>query len=595
VGVRSQSHKIIRELEVDNIPECIRMMSGWSRIWRLLIVVPLATLLAGADLYWLRGTPTLSPQAPRLLVLVVFDQLRGDYLERWQPLFGTGGFRRLQTEGAWFTNCHYPYAITVTAAGHASLLTGCSPQRHGIVGNDWYERDGPVPVYCVASDRYQQVPARVVGEKKTLGSVSGVSPQRLLVPTVSDVLKEASGGKSRVVSLSFKDRSAVLPAGHHPDACYWFDGTGRFVTSSYYRDRPHAWVAAFNAEQPGQRWFGKKWERLRPDLDYERYSGPDDVPGEGKGFGQGRVFPHPFGGTPERPDRSYYEALYNSPFGNEMLLDLTKRAIESENLGHGPAPDLLCVSFSCNDPIGHCYGPDSQEVLDVTLRSDRIMRDLLAFLDERVGPDRYLLALTADHGVCPLPEVSRTHGIAAERLGTALLTAEADEFLTKTIGAKKTPTRWVETTQGPWMLLNRQALRDSGWSPGAAADSLAQWLRRQPGVFKAYTRAQLSRPASGDADLERMQRSFYPERCGDVVVLPKAYSLFVPPFSTGTTHGTPHAYDTHVPLLVYGPSIHGGARDEAVTPQAIAAVFAHFLGLASPPSAEAPVPDSLLR
>src|SRR5262249_54320660 len=205
---------------------------------------------------------------PRLAVLVVFDQLRGDYLQRWQELYAPdGGFHRLHREGAWFQNCHYPYAHTVTAAGHASLLTGCSPDRHGIVGNEWYDRSAGAKVYCVA-EHYEQVPAGASGSRH-----GGGSPGRLLAPTVGDQLQPPTGGQARVVSLSFKDRSAVLPAGRRPDACYWLDtGTGNFVTSIYYRGRPHSWVTEFNNGRPADRWRGQVWNRLLPDLDYERYS-----------------------------------------------------------------------------------------------------------------------------------------------------------------------------------------------------------------------------------------------------------------------------------------------------------------------------------
>jgi hypothetical protein len=579
------------------------MLAGWSRFSRLIGVACLAAVLAVADLLLSRGTfaPTVSPDAPRLLVLVVFDQLRGDYLERWHDLFGQGGFRRLQEEGAWFRNCHYPYAHTVTGAGHASLLTGCSPNRHGIVGNEWYQRDLGAPVYCVASDRDEQLPQppeRPGKESKRKGGrVGGASPERLLVPTVGDVLKDASAGRSRIVSLSFKDRSAVLPGGRQADACYWLDTSmGRFVTSTYYpRGRLHPWVAALNESRPADRWFGKEWTRLRPDLDYVQHSGPDDVEGEGKGYGQGRTFPHPLSGRLKTPGKEYYEALYNSPFGNEMLLELVKRAIDGEELGQRSMPDLLCVSFSCNDPIGHTWGPDSQEVLDVTLRSDLIVRDLLAYLDNRVGQGNYLLALTADHGVCPLPEVSQAKGIAAARLGSDMLNGGAEEFLAETFGKEGTPVKWIEATAEPWIFLDQKVMRDHGLKAATVEEKLADWLARQPGIQAAYTREQLDQPVKPDDDaiLARMKRSFHPARCGEVAAVLKPFNLFLGPFSTGTTHGAPHPYDTHVPLLVYGPGITGGRRGEEVTPQAIAAIFADFLGIPPPAGAEAPVPQSL--
>jgi hypothetical protein len=355
-------------------------------------------------------------------------------------------------------------------------------------------------------------------------------------------------------------------------------------------------VEEYNRQRPADAWFGKEWQHLRPDLDYVRYSGPDDVAGEGKGIFQGRVFPHPLkGGIPVRSP-AYYQALYNSPFGNDLLLGLVKRAIDAEELGRRGVPDLLCVSFSCNDPIGHCWGPDSQEVLDVTLRSDLIIRDLLAYLDARVGKGHYLLALSADHGVCPLPEVARAKGQAAGRLGADLLSLQAEDFLKETYGQPGEKGPWIQRSMAPWIYLNRPLILEQKLDPAVVENTLADWLKKQPGIATAYTRTQLTTvQPMNDPLAERVRRSFHPERCGDLTVIPKPYHFFASAFATGTTHGTPYEYDTHVPLLVYGPGIVGGKRTELVTPQAIAAIFARGLGVAPPDRATAEVPKSLIQ
>jgi hypothetical protein len=525
---------------------------------------------------------------PRLVVLVVFDQMRGDYLIRWQDLFGAEGFRRLAREGAWFQNCHYPYAGTITAAGHASILSGCSPATHGIIDNDWYDRDAGQLVYCVTSDRYQRVPPGPPPIKDEKPKPTGVSPDRLLVPTLGDALKATTGGQGRVVSLSFKDRSAVLPAGRQPDACYWFDpATGTFVTSTYYRDRLHPWVEEFNRAKPADRWYGHDWTRLRPDLDYESYSGPDDQDGEGRGFLQGRTFPHPTTGP------SYYQALYTSPFGNDLLLELVKRAIDAEQLGRHAVPDLLSVSFSSNDPIGHTWGPDSQEVFDVTLRSDRIVQKLLDHLDAHVGRGKYLLVLTADHGVCPLPEVSRGKGRDAGRIPATLLTNQGQNFLDRTFGAREGSDRWFDAIPVPSVYLNQRLLRKRGLQSADVEKALAGWLQQQVGVQAVYTRTQLLHGLSAeDVVGQAILRSFYPDRSGDLEIVLKPYWLFSSLFMA-TTHGTPHDYDTHVPLLVYGPGIHPGIRQDSVTPLAAAAILAHGLGIDPPAEAETAVPTNL--
>ena len=371
------------------------------------------------------------PKRTKLGVVLVFDQMRGDYLEKWKSLFVAGGFKRLQTEGASFVDCHYPYANTVTAAGHASLLTGATPHEHGIVANAWFDRR----------------------TGKTVQSITGLfgpDPLRRRRPTVGDVLLEKTGGKAKVVSLSIKDRAAILMAALHAQIVYWLSSEDQFVTSRYYADERRPWVSEFNKAGKLQTYCGKPWKHLLEDLDYEPFSGPDNFKYEGTGSGQGRVFPHP---TPTTA------AVRCSPFGNEVLLDFAKTAIEKEALGTGDEPDLLCVSFSSNDIVGHSYGPDSQEVLDITLRSDLIVRDLLDFLDARVGKGEYFVVLSADHGICPLPEAAKLHGKDGGHVPSALFAKKAPEFLQEKFGAGKAKIKWIESTSAPWIYLDESVLK----------------------------------------------------------------------------------------------------------------------------------------
>src|SRR5579875_1250400 len=567
---------------------------------RRLCIVGLFPLVFVLGLLGLAGCGSGLPteQAPRLVVLVYFDQLRGDYLTRWDTLFSDGGFHRLEKEGAWFPNCHYPYADTWTAVGHTSTATGCPPRTHGIISNDWYDRAAGASVYCVSSERYLRVPPAPgsANGENTRKKAQGVSPERLLAPTIGDALKQATGGKGRVVALSLKDRSAVLPAGRSPDVCYWFDaGAGLFVTSTYYRDRLHPWVAEVNRSGLITSWMGKQWMRLRPELDYEKYSGPDDAPGEGtQKFG--RTFPHALGGGhTAKETQAYYEALYTSPFGNDLLLALVRRALEAEQLGKHEQADLLCVSFSSNDPIGHCWGPDSQEVLDVTLRSDRIVQELLACLDRQVGKGRYVLVLTADHGVCPLPEATRRRGMEARRINPTPLLQQASAFLCAAFHVPAEENRWVEAIEGPWLYLNRALLARHHLKQTEVETALASWLRQQPGIQEVYTRRQLVAGVTAEDAIGRsVWQSFFPERSGDLRILEKPYHLLTTKL-TGTNHGTPHPYDTHVPLLVYGTGVRPGVRQEAVTPLAAAVILAQALGIPPPDKAEAKLPADLFR
>jgi len=573
----------------------------------------LATLLLA--LTFLPKTPPGETDKPKLVVLVVFDQFRGDYLARWQELFTHDGFARLTKDGAWFKNCHYPYGTTVTGAGHASILTGTCPDKHGIVGNDFYDWKAGTKAYCAASPMYHRVPpapkrntsippaASASEAKSSAEETRGGSPQYLLVPTFADALKDATGGKAKVVGLSLKDRSAILPVGKQADVSYWLDSAdGQFVTSSYYRDSPHPWVMAFNQRRLADQWACKEWDRLL-DIDYAKYSGPDAAEGEGEGivgkenkFRQGMTFPHPFtaGG---RKDKAYYDAVVNSPAGNELLLEFVKEAVIAEQLGHHEAPDLLAVSFSSNDYIGHAWGPDSQEVLDVTLRSDRLMADFLAFLDKEVGRDNYLLVMTADHGVCPLPEMSAKKHIDTKRLQLKELADGAHEHLRKTFDKDATTKgKWFEIDPiPPWFYLNHRLIESCGLTVDEVAASLADYMVKQPGIERAFTRADLARTFGPEDPLaRRVQRSFHPEHCGDVVVVSKPYYLFSDPKNPkGTTHGTPHPYDTYVPLLVFGANVKPGIREGPVVPQSAAAIFAQALGIKPPAAAEFPTPEGL--
>ncbi|RPI85870.1 MAG: hypothetical protein EHM42_06415, partial [Planctomycetaceae bacterium] len=399
------------------------MVHRRSRLLPLLLAAP---LLANA----FAGPLRAADDAPgvRLLVLVVFDQMRGDYLTRWEKHFGEGGFRRLMREGAVFDACHYPFAATFTATGHASLATGCSPDRHGIVGNEWVDRKSIVLTASVASTRYDRVPS--AGNAAQTSAGSRVSPELLTAETLPDVLKQSSSGQSRIVSLSLKDRSAILLAGKGATACYWFDEeSGMFVTSQFYSRQLHPWVESFNRERHTDSWFDRPWQPLRPELDYDSLIGPDRARGEAAGVRQGVAFPHPTNGGLPQPGPAYYAALTTSPYGNELLLELALRAIESEKLGTRETADMLCLSFSSNDAIGHSWGPDSQEVFDATLRSDVVVEKLLESLDDRVGKGRYLLVLTSDHGICPLPEVSIAKGKSAGRVSISALQRAANAFL----------------------------------------------------------------------------------------------------------------------------------------------------------------------
>jgi len=533
------------------------------------------------------GVLVSAPQIPqpkadegtRLVVVCVFDQLRGDYPSRWKSAFGNRGFKRIMSEGTHYTNCHYPYAVTVTGPGHASVSTGATPRVHGIITNEWYDPVKAQAVYCSTSDRYKNIPQKMGVTQKRSG---GGSPELIKVPTLGDSLKEMTQGKGKVFALSSKDRGAVLLAGKRADGCYWWDtDVGHLGTSTFFRDALEPWVSAMNAEGFAQGWLGKTWERFRADLDYNKLAGPDLVIGEANAVNafNGPTFPHKF---PTKPEKAYYNAVYASPFANELLLDFAFRAIEAEQLGKDEVPDLLFLSFSSNDIVGHAWGPDSHEVLDITLRTDDLLARMFHELDLKVGKGKWTVYLTADHGVCPLPELSKLQGRDAGRIDVNALKLEAEKYLHETFKESDPKVPFLAGNIGEHLYLNRSYLKTRNLEASVVAESLAKWLMTQPGIHKAIPRSQLvGAPDGTDAFMDQCKESYDPERGGDLLLIQKPYWLFGK--GTGTSHGTPYAYDTHVPLMIMGKGVvKKGTLDEKVTPQHIAALVSRELRMAPP-------------
>lgn len=556
----------------------------------------LILLLAGLTCRPLPAQPATPPPV-KLAVLVVVDQLRGDYLARWRPLFSAGGFKRLMRQGVWFEQCHYPYAATFTGPGHASVATGCSPHVHGVIANNWYDRDLGESVYCATEPRYTPVPRPQLKPDQKMPA--GGSPGRLLAPTLADALKASTATKGRVFSLSMKDRSAILPGGKQPDFCLWFSSEqAMWINSTYYKEPP-AWATAWNKTNPAAKYFDRVWEKL-PNVDHVKYAGPDDAPGEGASkSGFGPTFPHRIVGDKEGSVKSKTDAVLATPFGNDLLFEAVEKLFAHEKPGTGTTPELLALSFSSNDLCGHVFGPDSQEVLDMTLRTDALLERLLNLLDAKVGKGNYSVAFTADHGVAPLPEVAAQRGQTAHRVDLPDLRKRASAYLRAALPAA-VPERVDPIAYLDYNLVyfNPTWLKNSGLEPARVEDLLARWLRAQPGLSAAFTRSYLQQPPpSGATETERLVRqSWYPARSGAIQLVEAPYSLLTP-YPTGTSHGTPHTYDRHVPLLVLAPGLAapGHERTDPVTPQAAAAILARTLGIEPPAQAEVGVPAGLFR
>jgi predicted AlkP superfamily pyrophosphatase or phosphodiesterase len=492
----------------------------------------LALAIAVSSLVAVSLTAQQQPAAtdPRLILLIAVDQFRYDYLTRFRNEY-KAGFNRLLTKGAVFTDANLEHYPTVTAIGHSTMLSGATPSISGIIGNDWYDRATGKTVTSVSDES-----ATLVGAPG-----SGASPHRYLVTTVGDQLKMAvvsargTDAAPRVIGMSLKDRSAILPAGHAADAAYWWDQkSGNFVTSTYYMKALPAWVEAFNGRRMPDSWAGKVLTLLSPP--------PDTHPRQ----------------LPAEPGAPLYQGIYSSPYGNDLLAAFAMEGLEKEKLGQRGVTDLLSVSFSSNDAVGHTYGPDSPEVHDIAVRTDEVIGRLLTRVDQLVGLQHVIVALTADHGVSPVPEVLTQASIPAGRMTQQQLFGPIEQALAARFGG----TKWIASTAGtsPYF--------DYGVAAAQKADLAevrkvaARAAAAIPHVARVYTRDDLARGiVTEDRIGRRIIRGFNLERSGDLEIVLEPNWMRQ---SQGTTHGTPYNYDAHIPLILMGPRITPGEYSDAV-------------------------------
>jgi predicted AlkP superfamily pyrophosphatase or phosphodiesterase len=522
------------------------------------------------------------PKRPRLVLLIAVDQFRYDYLERFGDLFGAGGLRRLMREGASWAECNYDHVPTETAPGHATMLTGAWPAETGIIANLWFDRAEGKSVENVRDDSV-----------RLLGGGTGEaasSPRNLLASTLGDQLKLATAGRARVVGVSSKNRAAILPAGRMADAAYWYSTqTGAFVSSTYYFDKLPDWAAGFNAARPADKLFGAKWERLLPAAEYERRAGRDDAPWEKGTDNRSYVFPHVVNGGLKEPGPAFYGALDYSPYSNDLVLSFAEAALVNERLGADEDPDVLTVSFSANDIVGHRYGPYSHEAMDITLRVDRQIARLLEVVDARVGLAHTVVAFTADHGVAPSPEHSVEMGLPGGRVKVSdVLTAVRNRLRARygKPGEKETTTDYVQTFSNGQVYLNRAALERDGVSVEEAERVAGEAALTVPGISRYFTRTQLVSGSISPADTvaRRVLHGFNAKRSGDVVVIQEAFK-YLSDYVSVATHGAPYTYDTHVPLVIMGGGVAPGRYLTPATPADIAPTLARILNVEPPSSA----------
>ena len=524
---------------------------------------------------------------PRLVLLIVVDQFRYDYLERFGDLFVTGGIKRLLREGASWTEANYDHMPTYTAPGHSTLMTGAWPAETGIIANDWPDRDSGKFVSSVSDT----TAVLLDGEQGEVAS----SPRRLMASTLGDELRLKTNDRSKVIGVSIKDRAAILPSGRHANAAYWFSQrTGRIVSSNYYFNALPAWVKSFNDTRPADKFYGMKWERLLPEAEYLKRAGADAPPWENIGDvkGETNTFPHAITGGASSPNADFYGALDYTPFSNDMLLSFAESAITNEKLGADDDTDVLTVSFSANDYVGHRYGPYSQEVMDITLRVDRSIAALLDFVNNHVGLQNTLVVFTADHGVAPIPEHANALGLPGGRI-------KSDDVLrAMRLGISARYNRKGEQSDGTAdyvqkfgertgfyngnLYFNSAALKRDGVNEEEIERTACDAAMTVPGISRCFTRAQLEHGVAESADpiARRVFHGFYPRRSGDVVVVYEPFKYLGD--AIPATHGSPYTYDTHVPLLMMGGSIAPGRYNQAATPADIAPTLASILGVQAP-------------
>jgi hypothetical protein len=525
------------------------------------------------------GSPLVAADGPQLVVAVSVDQLCQDYLIRFRDNFAAdGGFRRVEREGAEFSNCNHRHAFTVTGPGHAVQLTGTYPSTHGIVGNNWFDRATGKDVYCCDDPS-----VTLIG----LPNAKGVSPRKLLTDTVGDMLKLATNGRGKVFGVAIKDRVAMLMTGHNADAAFWLEDN-LWTTSTYYRPDMPGYLRVLNEPQSTERFRGQSWNLL---LAKEKYhnQGPDKNAWENPPKGFTSEFPHALPGPGKLTPLQFGDLAVISPFGNEITLEAAREVIAGEQLGKDDVPDLMCINLSSNDFVGHAFGPHSLEVEDMTYHTDRQLGEFFRWLDDNVGRGRWAFALTADHGVAPIVEFAKTLRLPAKRspLGKAdEVKAKLEARLNKEFGAMP----MVQKVEDYQIFLQNDHFLLDGLNFAAAQNIVRDWLLAQEDVVAAFTREELMKTGEGKL-FQQVQRTFHPRRSGDVLFVLAPYCV---PGAKGTTHGSPWHYDTHVPLLLLGAGVKNGQFSRDVSPACVGSTVAELLGVNWPAgNVEEPLREAL--
>jgi predicted AlkP superfamily pyrophosphatase or phosphodiesterase len=511
----------------------------------------------------------VAAEEPKLILALTIDGLRGDIPFRLADRFGPGGFRYLMENGVVYDNAHHQHSTTFTAVGHATLFTGGNSPQHGLAGNDWHDYSRG-QVYCVEDDRHP-----IIGKEPK--AHEGTSPRNLTASTYGDELILASGGRSRVFSVSIKDRGAILPGGRLGKAFWYSSSSGEFVTSTYYYDAYPAWVE-WNQAKHADRYMDATWELLGDKADY-LFGEVDDRAAERPYKHLGRTFPHKLGA---QKASDFYGSLRYAPMGDELTLDFAKEVVKHEKVGQGEATDMLAIGFSTNDYIAHAFGPNSLESEEGVLRLDATLADLFAFVDQTVGLDQTLIVLSADHGFDEVPEHQKELGFDAGRHYPEKFLEQVNAGLQERY---KSEDNFVVAFWNPSLYLNRETIADLAIDRVEAERALAEEILKVPGIALAMTRTDMmSGTITDNPIMRKVQRAFHPKLSGDVLIVQDQFWYLYPNAEEfAAMHGSPYAYDTYVPIMLAGPGIPSQVVSRPVAPEDIAITIATYMGT-KPPS-----------
>lgn len=506
-------------------------------------------------------------ERPKLVVGLVIDQMRWDYLYRYYDKFGNNGFKRLLNQGYSLNNVHIDYVPTVTALGHTSIYTGSVPSIHGIAGNDWFDRTTGKSVYCTTDES-----VKPVGTTNT--RVGSHSPKNLWSTTITDELRIATNFQGKVIGVSLKDRASILPAGHNPTGAYWFDdSTGNFVTSSYYMDDLPQWMKNFNAQNLPDKLVANGWYTLLPINQYTE-SSPDNSSWEGL-LGSAKTPTFPYSNLAEDYQKKKDNIRY-TPFGNTLTLEVAKASLEGENLGKDHITDLLAINIASTDYAGHKFGPNSIEVEDVYLRLDQDLADFFKFLDEKVGKNQYTVFLSADHGGAHAVGYMKEHKMATGFFGEG-----AENSLNQMYKTKYGQDKLITSIDNYQIYLDQNLIKQNKLDEANVVDYLVDELNKDQTILYAINMKKLANAPIPEPIKTRIINGYNWQRSGDIQLI--SHDSMLPPYAkTGTTHSVWNSYDSHIPLIFMGWGIKNGESNAAYNMTDIAPTLAALLRIQFP-------------